>query len=152
MKLKTGKVAFPIEFDNGDKTTIYINPNDPNLAVRLKDFENKVSERLKELNNSKQDIEIPDDLSPENITPEMIDKIETYRKAQTAVYEEIDIAFGSPISSEVFKYCSPFAIVDDDYYILHFIRAITPEIQVHIRKTNEGAEMRMQKHLSKYTV
>ena len=31
MKLSTGKVAFPIEFDNGAKETIYFNPNDPDL-------------------------------------------------------------------------------------------------------------------------
>ena len=35
MKLSTGKVAFPIEFDNGAKETIYFNPNDPDLFVRF---------------------------------------------------------------------------------------------------------------------
>ena len=39
MKLSTGKVAFPIEFDNGAKETIYFNPNDPDLFVRFSNFE-----------------------------------------------------------------------------------------------------------------
>jgi hypothetical protein len=38
MKLSTGKVAFPIEFDNGDKQTIYFNPNDPDLMIRMKNI------------------------------------------------------------------------------------------------------------------
>ena len=42
MKLSTGKIAFPIEFDNGDKDCIYFNPNDPNLSIRLKDFQDKL--------------------------------------------------------------------------------------------------------------
>ena len=51
MKLSTGKVAFPIEFDNGDKDCIYFNPNDPNLSIRLTDFQDKITERLKEFDD-----------------------------------------------------------------------------------------------------
>ena len=42
MKLNTGKQAFPIEFDNGDVQNIYFNPNDPDLAIRMKDFQRRV--------------------------------------------------------------------------------------------------------------
>ena len=43
MKLSTGKVAFPIEFDNGDKQNIYFNPSDPDLAIRMRDFEKRMT-------------------------------------------------------------------------------------------------------------
>ena len=35
MKLSTGKVAFPIEFDNGDKAVIYFNPNDRGIQEKI---------------------------------------------------------------------------------------------------------------------
>ena len=46
MKLHTGKVAFPIEFDNGDKDCIYFNPNDPDLAARLIASRDKIQSRI----------------------------------------------------------------------------------------------------------
>ena len=49
MKLSTGKVAFPIEFDNGDKAVIYFNPNDPDLMIRIKNFNENVSKKIAEL-------------------------------------------------------------------------------------------------------
>ena len=50
MKLSTGKVAFPIEFDNGDKDCIYFNPNDPDLATRLIESKDKIQKRIEEMN------------------------------------------------------------------------------------------------------
>ena len=50
MKLSTGKVAFPIEFDNGDKDCIYFNPNDPDLATRLIASKDKIQKRIEEMN------------------------------------------------------------------------------------------------------
>ena len=50
MKLSTGKVAFPIEFDNGDKGCIYFNPNDPDLATRLIASKDKIQKRIEEMN------------------------------------------------------------------------------------------------------
>ena len=94
MKLSTGKVAFPIEFDNGEKTCIYFNPNDPELAVRLKDFQVRVEQRVHDAG------EIP--LKPDG-TPENETLIEAFRALRTIIDEEIDVAFGAPISAEVFK-------------------------------------------------
>ena len=50
MKLSTGKVAFPIEFDNGDKAVIYFNPNDRGIQERIKGFEASIEKRIKEIN------------------------------------------------------------------------------------------------------
>lgn len=142
MKLSTGKVAFPIEFDNGDKDCIYFNPNDPNLAVRFTEFQDKVNERLKEF----EDV----DLTPDG-EPEDFEFIEKFKKMQAVLFEELDKAFDSKVSEIVFKHCSPFAIVQGDYFIMHFIEAISPEIEKNIKKSNAEAEKRMAKHTAKYS-
>ena len=113
MKLSTGKVAFPIEFDNGAKTAIYFNPNDPDLMIRMKNFEGRVFERIKDF----EDVELTNEGTPADIS-----EIETFEDMQNILKEELDIAFGGSVSSEVFKYCSPFAIVGGQYFIIQFIR------------------------------
>ena len=143
MKLSTGKVAFPIEFDNGDKDCIYFNPNDPNLFIRLKNFEENLQQRAKEIN----DIELNTEGEPNS---KDIVIIETFNKMQNLIYEEIDKAFGGEISNVVFKYCSPFAIVQGEYFILQFVNAIKPEIEKQINKANASLEKKMAKHLNKY--
>lgn len=143
MKLSTGKVAFPIEFDNGDKETIFFNPNDPNLFVRLKDFEGNVNKRLKGFN----DVDLLPDGTPKDNSIEII---ENFEKMQAVVCEELDKAFGGDISAKVFKHCSPFALIDGDYFIILFVEAIKPEIEAHIRKSTGIAEAKMKQHIGKY--
>ena len=141
MKLNTGKLAFLIEFDNGDAQNIYFNPNDPDLSFRMKDFQRKVEERTKELADM--------DLKPDG-TPEDLAAIERFREIRNIVCEELDVAFNGDISSVVFKHCSPFAIVNGDYFIMQFIEGIKPEIEKHLKKANAAIEKKMQKHIAKY--
>ena len=141
MKLSTGKVAFPIEFDNGDKAAIYFNPNDPDLMIRMKNLDEKVQDEIKALG----DIELNEEGKPTQIS-----QIETFEKMQNIIKRELDYAFGGSVSEVVFKHCSPFAIVDDEYFIVQFIEAITPEIEKHIKKANADVEKRMAKHIDKY--
>lgn len=145
MKLSTGKVAFPIEFDNGDRQTIYFNPNDPNLFIRLKDFQSNLEKRTAEL----KDVELKPDGTP--MQSESAEIVEAFREMQKVICEEIDVAFGGDISEIVFKHCSPFAIVEGNYFILQFVEAITPEIERHIKKANADAEAKMKKHIAKYS-
>ncbi len=141
MKLSIGKVAFPIEFDNGDKDCIYFNPNDPNLFIRLKDFETKTEERLKNCG----DFNLNNDGYPE-----AEEQIEQFRKVQNVIFEELDIAFNGEVSSVVFKHCSPFAIINGDFFIMQFIDAVTPEIEKHIKKANGEVSANLEKHIAKY--
>lgn len=141
MKLSTGKVAFPIEFDNGDKDCIYFNPNDPNLAIRLKNLQENVNKKMSEI----EDIKLNNDGTPTDMK-----FIGDFEKIQNVLCNELDIAFGGEISSVVFKYCSPFAIVNGDYFLIQFIEAIKPEIEKHIKKANADVEKKMAKHLDKY--
>ena len=142
MKLSTGKVAFPIEFDNGAKETIYINPNDPDLFVRFSNFEKRVEDKLKDID----DFELSADGTPNN--EELIGKFESINKV---ICEELDIAFASNVSSIVFKYCSPFAIVGGEYFLIQFVQAIRPEIEKHNKKANVELQKKMAKHTDKYT-
>ncbi len=141
MKLSTGKVAFPIEFDNGDKDCIYFNPNDPNLSIRLTDFQEKMAAKVKEL----EDIQLNAEGNPKENSI-----IEGFREFQNVLFEELDIAFGGEVSKVIFKHCSPFAIVGGNYFIMQFIEAIKPEIEKHIKKANADVEKKMAKHLNKY--
>lgn len=141
MKLSTGKIAFPIEFDNGDKQNIYFNPNDPDLAIRMKDFQSKVESRTKDL----EDLRLKQDGTPEDV-----EAIEKFRQIRNILCEELDIAFNGDISSVVFKHCSPFAIVSGDYFIMQFLAAIKPEIEKQVQQANASIEKKMQKHIGQY--
>ena len=142
MKLSTGKVAFPIEFDNGAKETIYFNPNDPDLFVRFSNFEKRVEEKL----NGIGDFDLSVDGTPKN--EELLEKFESINKV---ICEELDVAFASNVSDIVFKYCSPFAIVGGEYFLIQFVQAIRPEIEKHNKKANVELQKKMAKHTDKYT-
>lgn len=141
MKLKTGLIAFPIEFDNGEKDKIYFNPNDPDLFIRFADFEDKMNDRFAEL----KDVELENDG-----TPKEKEFIEMMRGINKAICEELDIAFGNKISDVVFKYCSPFAIVNGEYFLEQFVMAIRPEISKYNEKANLELQKKKKKHIEKY--
>ena len=165
MKLSTGKVAFPIEFDNGDKDCIYFNPNDPDLATRLMSAKDKISSRIEsmkfddfELSNAGEPIEVGSVEDLMSLSKEQAQAL-TERAEKTAkivsdtkaiIFEELDVAFDSEVSKVVFKHCSPFAVVNGEYFIMQFLSAITPEIQKNINKSNAEVENKMAKHLNKY--
>lgn len=165
MKLSVGKIAFPIEFDNGDKCTIYFNPNDPDLASRLMSAKDKIDKKINAINS--EDFNLLNDGSVE--VPKNIDDVENLSNEQreflmkraeqmtklmqdtkNIIFEELDRAFDGDISSIVFKYCSPFAVVNGEYFITQFLNAITPEIQKHIKKSNSDMGNKMAKHVNKY--
>lgn len=141
MKLNSGKQAFTLEFDEGTET-IYFNPLDPELGVRMADFERNVSERTKEY----EDL----DTNPDGTVNGGADAVEKLRKILAIVKEEIDRAFNSEISATVFKYCSPFAIVNGDYFILQFIEGIKPEIEKRVNEGNALANKTLNERLAKY--
>lgn len=165
MKLSVGKVAFPIEFDNGDKDTIYFNPNDPDLATRLMNAKDNISQKLDKLNTENLNLKNDGSVEPPDTIKEYADLTEEQQKNLTSraeamtklldstkniICEEIDIAFNGDISSVAFKHCSPLAVVNGEYFIVQFLNAVTPEIQKHIGKSNAEVEKRMSKHIAKY--
>lgn len=141
MKLSTGKVAFPIEFDNGDKDTIYFNPSDPNLFIRFAEFESKIRDRLKEV----EDFELT-----ENGLPKNEELIENFKLINNIICEELDTAFGNKISDVVFKHCSPLAIVGGEYFIVQFVEALRPEIEKQNKKAQAENQKKTAKHTAKY--
>lgn len=141
MKLKTGLVAVPIEFDNGEKDKIYFNPNDPDLFVRFSDFEGRMNDKLSKI----EEMDLDNDGMPREKA-----LVEIMRKINQSVYEEIDIAFGNKISDVVFKYCSPFAIVNGEYFLEQFVAVIRPEINKYNEKASLELQKKKQKHIEKY--
>ena len=174
MKLSTGKVAFPIEFDNGDKEVIYFNPNDREFIKRVMDFENSIEVRTKKINIDKYkeriedgvniNINIDDFSQIEKMSAEEIASLRRKVDAivdidaeyQQALKEELNDIFKSDISSQIFKYCEPMDmvfVVDEngnetsEMFIMQFIRAFGEEIKKYQAKVSPA----MQKHLEKYS-
>lgn len=172
MKLSTGKVAFPIEFDNGDKAVIYFNPNDRGIQERIRGFEASIEKRIKEIDLEKYksrfegivpeiDLDNPEkllELSADdlNALQDRLDAVnEIEEEYNKAVKDELDVVFDGKISDVVFRYCQPFdtVIVEDEngnekreMYIMHFIHWLMIELKKH------GAENKsaMDKHIAKY--
>ena len=141
MKLNTGKVAIPIEFDTGDVENIYFNPSDPDFAVRLK----KMMANLEKYAENIQDIELDENGNPINDS-----FLEKFAEVQEKLMQEIDGAFKSEVSKVVFKHCSPFALINDEHFVTQFFSAITPVIQMHIEKATKESTERKNKHIGKY--
>lgn len=173
MKLSTGKVSFPIEFDNGDKAFISFNPNDRGIQQRIQNFEQSVENKIKEIDLEKYrsrfedgksfeiDLENPEkllEMSPEELQAlqnrlDVVAHIEA--EYNQAVKDELDIVFDSKVSDVAFRYCQPFdtVIIEDEkgntkreMYIMHFIHWLMVELKKY------GAENKsaMDKHLAKY--
>jgi hypothetical protein len=175
MKLSTGKVAFPIEFDNGDKEIIYFNPNDREFIKRVMDFENSIEERTKKINIDKYkdriedgidiNLNIDDFSQIEKMSAEEIASlrrkvgaiVDIDAEYQQALKDELNDIFKSDISSQIFKYCEPMDMVftgeiDEngneisEMFILQFLRAFAEQVKKHQAKVSPA----MQKHLDKY--
>ena len=173
MKLSTGKVAFPIEFDNGDKAVIYFNPNDRGIQERIKSFEASIENRIKEIDLEKYksrfegnipeiDIDNPEkllELSDDELKNlqsrlDAVNEIEAeYNKA---IKDELDVVFGDKISDVACRYCQPFdtVVIEDEngnekreMYIMHFLHWLMVELKKHDAE-NKSA---MDKHLAKYS-
>ena len=173
MKLSTGKVAFPIEFDNGDKAVIYFNPNDRGIQERIQGFEVSVEKRIKEIDLEKYKSRFNDNMAidfslenPEKLLELSLDELKALQNNldvvndiekdyNNAVKDELDIVFGSKVSDVAFRYCEPFdtVIIEDEngnekreIYIMHFIHWLMVELKKY------GAENKsaMDKHLAKY--
>lgn len=141
INLSTGKVKIEIVFDGEEKEYIFFNPNDPNLYVRMSEFQENLDNFLKTI----EDVELDESGNPKDVSA-----LEKYKSFSNKLYEELDKAFDSPISNIVFKRCSPFAIVEGEYFIMQFVEGIIVEIKKHQEKATKEAEIKMAKHLDKY--
>lgn len=169
MKLSTGKVRFPIEFDNGDVEYILFNPRDEKLAHRLMNFGDGIEKRRKDIDLEKYKNAFKDDTNfnissiddLENLSEDELNELAKVSEAvraieneyQKQVCEELNEIFEDDISSKVFKYVSPLQYVErydkpGEYepYIMQFVRAL----EVEIRKYSNNINGAMQKHIGKY--
>ena len=167
MVLSTGKVAFTIEFDNGDKQNIYFNPNDKKIMDRIKSFESEVNKKIQALDFKKYenqfeggiDFDFSDTEKLFDLSVEEMENISNKLNAiggiegeyNQAIKEEIDIVFNSKISEVAFKYCEPLDVVvlDDnsrEMYIMLFLRWLMEEIKKYGLKNSQD----MEKHIAKY--
>lgn len=172
MVLSTGKVAFTMMFDNGDKETFYFNPNDKDIQTRIQNFEKDMEKRIAEIEIDKykdrfeKDSPAVDFESPENLFEMTAEELEALRdklivardienEYNKAVKAELDEVFKSNVSEVAFKYCEPFDIViipdgkggeDREMYIIHFLKWLMQEIKIYGAKNSEVT----RKHIDKY--
>ena len=167
MKLSTGKVAFPLQFDNGDVENILINPHDKGLQDRIKNFTTSIHARLEKINLEKYKEAFSDGVDVSNIdfsklmdmSAEELEKItkqtdamaEIDKELEKELCAEIDNVFDSDISSKAFKYVPPLAMVADEngeteMYIILVLKALAVEIQKYGNKMSNATD----KYISKY--
>ena len=169
MKLSTGKIAFPIEFDNGEKANIYINPYDREFVKKILNFESSMKKKIDNLKFEKYQEQANDGIdlninfdNPEEImqmTPEQIDSLKNKitivskidEELQDAFKEELNEIFESDISSTIFKYCQPLDVVfidndESELYIVQFVKAFVKELKKYTDKQNDA----INKHIGKY--
>lgn len=169
MKLSTGKIGFPIYFDNGDVETVYINPYDNGLQERIRNFETSIKGRVKKINFEKYkdtfgsgfDVSSLDfnklvEMSEEELKmfenqTEVLNAID--KEIEKELCEEIDNIFQSDVSSKAFKYVPPLAMIPTDengkgceMYIVLVLQALATEVQKYGKKMNKATE----KYTSKY--
>lgn len=167
MKLSTGKVAFPLQFDNGDIENIMINPHDTGLQERIKNFETSIHSRLQKINLEKHKEAFADGVDIGNLdftklldmSAEELEKITKQTDAMAEIDKElerefcaeIDSIFDSDVSNKAFKYVPPLAMVADEngdceMYILLVLKALAMEIQKYGNKMNNATN----KYVAKY--
>lgn len=167
MKLSTGKIAFPLQFDNGDIENIMINPHDKGLQERIKGFEVSIQSRLQKINLEKHKGAFVDGVDIANLdftklmdmSAEELEKItkqtdamaEIDKELEKEFCEEIDAIFDSDVSAKAFKYVPPLAMVTDEngepeMYIFLVLKALAIEIQKYGNKMNNATN----KYVAKY--
>lgn len=167
MKLSTGKVAFPLQFDNGDVENVFINPHDTGLQERIKNFESSLKARLDEIKLEKHKEAFADNVDFTSLgfdklmqmSGEELGKITKQTEAIAKLDKEIekefcnelDKVFDSDVSSKAFKYVPPLAMVETEegeceMYILLVLKALALEIQKHGNKMSEATN----KYTAKY--
>ena len=172
--LSTGKVAFPIEFDDGYKTFIYFRPNDREFWQRIEKFEKSIEEKANQIDMEKYKSTFDDGIDvnfdidhPEKIFEMSKEELASLKNKVNAVNsieeehnkvirEELDVVFDSKISDVAFKYCQPFDIVcvpNEDGteetmpYILHFMHWLF----VELKKKGIQNDSAMNKYIAKYS-
>lgn len=139
---ETGLEEFEIEFaDRGITEIIKFNPFDMDLPKRLFEAQKTIEEKVKEV--KKIDVD-------ENGMPGADECAEYLNSINKIVYDAIDYAYGNKISDVVFKYCGPFAIIKDEYYIWSFMEKTGKVLEPIIAQTREKANAKLNKHIKKY--
>lgn len=168
MKLSTGRVPFPLTFDNGEVVEIFLNPHDDKLQERINNFEQSINERIKKLNFEKHKDAFNGSATISNVDfskmlemsagelealTKQVDAINEIDKLlENEVCKEIDDIFKSDVSSKAFKFVPPLAMVlnekgEPELYILQVLRALSVEIQKYGDKMTQA----MNKHTAKYS-
>lgn len=141
--LGTGLKSIQINYEDapGEYFLIQFNPKDPQLVTRLNSFTSNLQSRTMGVER----IKLGEDGKP-------VDNqyIEVFDNITDILCEELDKVFAKPISKELFKYCGPFAIIDDEFFIVNFINAIEPEVQAIMDDSLKEVRRAMNKHTDKY--
>ena len=136
--MNLGYIPLTVNFDGGkEPVTIMFNPADTDMARRLFEAQKMIDEKAKGM----EDIKLNEQGLP--IAEEYIEKA---NELNDTVYKAIDYAFNSTVSTQIFKYCTPFAIINGQPFVMQFLEKITP----FIKETMETEQKKVQKYADKY--
>lgn len=142
IKTKSGLEDFELEFTDRKVTeVIQFNPFDTDLPKRLFEAQKSIEEKTKEIKQFELD---------ENGIPNVDECVDYLESINKIVYDAIDYAYGNKISDTVFKYCSPFAVIDGEYYIWRFMQQMAEVLEPIIGETRKKANANLNKHIAKY--
>lgn len=140
--LSLGFKPFKFHFPDVDEDiTIYFNPADADIPKRC--FE--AYERLNEYIEGMEEFEID-----EEGLPVINDYVGKMNALNDKVFEYVDYAFGNKVSKDVFKFCSPFTVVNGNYFALQFIEAVAPVMEKIINDEKRKASKNSDKYYKKY--
>lgn len=140
--LSAGLIEFEIPFDTGYVGKLYFNPNDIDFYDNLINLENNIRKSYSEY----ESIVVTKDNNAE-----VVHRIKTELCPQ--IKAEFDKLFGPNASEVIFKYASPVAFVNDEYYPYYFLNAFLPDVAGKMDKTNQAVKLnydKLSKHAVKY--
>lgn len=142
IKLSRGLTKIPIYFEGQEEPDyIYINPADRGILERMKKAQETIQKKSKEVKPFNVD---------ENGEADPDDCIRYLKEQDQLVYDALNFGFGSDVSSVLFKYLSPFSIVDGQYYVFYVLDALLPELQKIVKTGAEAANKKANKYYAKY--
>ena len=145
MKFELNTQEFTLDFGNGREEKVYIDATDQDILIRIAKFVDNMSKWVDKNKEISENIQISENGEIGNKT-----YIKQYDELVNKIYQEIDKAFKTDISSKAFKYCSPFAIVNGEYYLAQFLKTITMELIEKIQENNKIRNKEINSLISNY--
>lgn len=155
---KTGLKPITIDYDNGERVEFYYNPSDPNFFNALYKMKENITNAMNNLNLENINTELLEKTTEGNIENLSDEEKEATEKAvgdtlgaidsvSNIFSNEIDKVFKGNASEKIFKYMSPFTIMENGQsYVEYILAEIFKEVGAVVK---ENQKRMIRKHTKK---